>query len=255
VRSKMSNRSSISEDGDQPWRPSTSSLTPAGDGRQLQQKTTGQSSLPVFVFPTSITFYARDRLSYKQVLTLYNPYDFTLYFQVLSTKPDKYNVTNSEGRLKPRNCIDIVIRHKCASDVSQIGVTDKFRIHVQEVGYNDILGKKDISATLAEISLPDTTEDDEPSFAALTSSFGGTSQHLPRSNHVHFERPVAPQNANPNYWLIVIALACIAGLTLPTQGEKQSTNSFAPDYLHLTTSQKLVAAYILGLITMSLLRS
>ena len=37
--------------------------------------------LPVFVFPTSLTFYSNDQSSHKQVLTLYNPYEFVLKFK------------------------------------------------------------------------------------------------------------------------------------------------------------------------------
>lgn len=37
--------------------------------------------LPVFVFPPSIIFYFDDPASYKQILTLYNPYDFTIKFK------------------------------------------------------------------------------------------------------------------------------------------------------------------------------
>ena len=37
--------------------------------------------LPVFVFPTEIVYYVDDRSSHKQVLTVYNPYEFTLKFK------------------------------------------------------------------------------------------------------------------------------------------------------------------------------
>ena len=37
--------------------------------------------IPVFVFPTELTFYADSRSSHKQVLTVYNPYDFPFRFK------------------------------------------------------------------------------------------------------------------------------------------------------------------------------
>lgn len=37
--------------------------------------------LPVFAFPTSLTFYSDDQQSLKQVLTLYNPYEFPVKFK------------------------------------------------------------------------------------------------------------------------------------------------------------------------------
>lgn len=44
-----------------------------------KQKSDGR--LPVFVFPTELNFYINDQSSHKQVLTLYNPYDFTVQFK------------------------------------------------------------------------------------------------------------------------------------------------------------------------------
>ena len=37
--------------------------------------------LPVFVFPSSVNFYAEDSSSHKQVVTLYNPYEFLVKFK------------------------------------------------------------------------------------------------------------------------------------------------------------------------------
>lgn len=36
---------------------------------------------PVFVFPQSITFFLDEQSSHKQVLTLYNPYEFPVKFK------------------------------------------------------------------------------------------------------------------------------------------------------------------------------
>jgi len=40
-----------------------------------------ENLIPVFVFPNALTFYAGDQSTHKQVLTLYNPYDFAVRFQ------------------------------------------------------------------------------------------------------------------------------------------------------------------------------
>lgn len=37
--------------------------------------------LPVFVFPQNIIFFLDDQSTHKQVLTLYNPYDFPIRFK------------------------------------------------------------------------------------------------------------------------------------------------------------------------------
>ena len=41
----------------------------------------GEKRLPVFVFPEELQFVSEDDSSHKQVLTLYNPYDFNIKFQ------------------------------------------------------------------------------------------------------------------------------------------------------------------------------
>jgi len=52
-------------------------------------QSTNQADLPVFVFPTSLTFYSDDQASHKQVLTLYNPYEFPLKFKGKATLRNK----------------------------------------------------------------------------------------------------------------------------------------------------------------------
>lgn len=41
--------------------------------------------IPVFVFPEELKFVEQDQSSHKQVLTLYNPYDFNVKFEGTST--------------------------------------------------------------------------------------------------------------------------------------------------------------------------
>lgn len=55
--------------------------------QQHRQPELVEGSLPVFVFPTELVFYADDQTSHKQVLTLYNPYEFALKFKGQSAAP------------------------------------------------------------------------------------------------------------------------------------------------------------------------
>lgn len=216
----------------------------------------GEGQLPVFVFPHAITFCAEDQASHKQVLTLYNPYDFPVAFRVLSTSPRKYLVVDPEGTIKSRCCVDIVIRHNAVSP-SNCGVTDKFRIQIQEQGRRRlVLGRRDVPALLVETAVE----------AASPSGPGGDGAE-------HFEQLPTPQGAKlsllhaqhyaigdrgghvttgPNVTVVAAAVACVVALMLPTDGER---NSQLPKYLHLTVNQKLIAAYILGLVTMVIFRA
>lgn len=49
--------------------------------QQHRQPELVEGNLPVFVFPTELVFYADEQTSHKQVLTLYNPYEFALKFK------------------------------------------------------------------------------------------------------------------------------------------------------------------------------
>lgn len=40
-----------------------------------------EKKLPVFVFPEELKFDSDDESAHKQILTLYNPYDFNVKFQ------------------------------------------------------------------------------------------------------------------------------------------------------------------------------
>lgn len=195
--------------------------------------------LPVFVFPTELLYYADDHSSHKQVLTVYNPYEFTLRFKVLCTSPKRYSVVDSEGTVRPGCCIDIVIRLKDISE-SAYGRRDRFRLNVYEQGRRQALGRKDISATLLQTA-HGREESDE-----LDSS---SSHH---ADPMMFNADARPRTS-PGATVVLLAVVCIAALMLPTQGEKQQSN--IPEYLHLTTNQKLIAAYVLGLVTMVILRT
>lgn len=37
--------------------------------------------IPVFVFPTNLKFYLGSRQSHKQILTIYNPYEFKIKYK------------------------------------------------------------------------------------------------------------------------------------------------------------------------------
>lgn len=197
-------------------------------------------NVPVFVFPTELLFYADDRSSHKQILTLYNPYGFILSYKVLSTAPQKYVVGGSHGLIQPGCCVDIVIRHRDVSSATH-GQRDKFRISVSEHGKRKAIGHKDVPSVFLSSST-DVTEERKDSFSSTRQDSVATSTLTDASRS---------RDSSPSSLVVVIAVACISALLLPIQGDKGSN---LPDYLHLTVNQKLIAAYVLGLVTMVLLR-
>jgi hypothetical protein len=61
----------------------------------------------IIVHPRLLEFFYDDSNSYKQTTTLYNPSDFVIKFKVLSTAPKKYFVTEPEGYLNPKACVEL----------------------------------------------------------------------------------------------------------------------------------------------------
>ncbi|XP_003730214.1 motile sperm domain-containing protein 1 [Strongylocentrotus purpuratus] len=206
-----------------------------------QQPRLRDGKIPIFVFPTELAFYVDDRKSHKQVLTIYNPYDFPFRFKVLCTAPRKYNVVDSEGTVRPGCCVDILIRIKELSETG-FGQRDKFRLNLYHHGQREVIGRKDVPALLAATAQGRGDQDNED-----TSSQGSS----PSSSNLVFAQANRGR-AGPGATVVLLALMCIVALMLPTQGEKGSR---LPDYLHLTVNQKLIAAYVLGLLTMVLLRT
>lgn len=75
----------------------------------------------------------------------------------------------------------------------------------------------------------------------------------PSSTGADFFHSQTPPN-QPNWIACLAGLVCIISLFLPTEGEPSEAFK---DYswLHLTVNQKLVFAYVLGLVTMVILRT
>lgn len=206
--------------------------------------------VPVFVFPVQLDFYYEDQTTHKRVVTIYNPYEFDVTFKVLCNNPKKYAVVEPEGRILGQKCVDIVIRHVAVSPQS-CETTDKFRIHMYEEGTNEVLGKKDILATLH----PGAPETESSSLGKETRKTLGVLSSL--GSRAQSELAEGAQGSRdyqpPNYVACIAAVICILALFLPTEGEMSSLLCDYP-WLHLSVNQKLVFAYVLGLVTMAILK-
>jgi len=209
--------------------------------------------VPVFVFPVQLDFYYEDQTTHKRVVTIYNPYEFDVTFKVLCNNPKKYAVVEPEGRIMGQKCVDIVIRHVAVSPQT-CETTDKFRIHMFEEGTQEILGKKDILATLH----PGAPEAESASLGTQQRKTLGVLSSLAKGQvgGAQGENLLNRDGHPPNYIACIAAVVCILALFLPTEGEVISNNNLLSDYpwLHLSVNQKLVFAYVLGLVTMAILR-
>lgn len=90
--------------------------------------------LPVFVSPTELIFAFNKR---RLLLTVFNPYDNEAQFKIMTTSPERFDVSITKGTIKPNRRIDVNIRLPSQvidslpepSDVPQI--IDHFRVSLQ----------------------------------------------------------------------------------------------------------------------------
>jgi len=221
----------------------------------------GGPNRPVFVFPGNLDFYLEDQTTHKRVLTLYNPYDSDIIFKVLCNNPKKYAVVEPEGRIAAQKCIDIVVRHVAVSP-SAVQQTDKFRIQIfEDNSPGEVVGKRDVLATLHP-GVPDPSDSrhsaslphHSANAAALMAPQGSSNETGNYANTLNEHSSIA-YGQHPNLIACFAAIVCIIALFLPTEGESNNVMLKDYPYLHLTVNQKLVFAYVLGLVTMAILRT
>lgn len=213
--------------------------------------------MPVVVCPSQIDFFVDHQDSHKQVLTLYNINEFPVYFQLLSNAPRRYAVAEPEGMLKPHSFTDVVVRHREALEAN-VGRRDHLRIIMREEG-GQLHGHRDVPATLhaSRRGEPADVGGGPPAASSMGSvSLEPSSLPLRRSSRAGGSSSASTSSTGTSPPMLVVALACLVALLLPLEGvgEGEGHHPLLPGYLQLSHQQKLVAAYILGLITMLIFR-
>ncbi|XP_059062854.1 motile sperm domain-containing protein 1-like [Achroia grisella] len=210
-------------------------------------------NFPVFVFPVSLEFYLNARHTHKQLLTVYNPYDFSVNFKVLCTSPNKFTVIDPEGVIASQSCIDIVVRYTQPS-VTHCDTIEKFRITMYDRNTQQALGKRDIPTKLIEGEpLNTNTESLGDNFHPLAVRAAPVrpveEQLRVTCHHPSHHR----EQQQINVVAVAVSICCIVALLLPTQPEQQ-TKSQWPEWLHIGSNLKLVFSFVLGLVSMLVLR-
>uniref|UniRef100_A0A6M2DIU0 Putative conserved plasma membrane protein n=1 Tax=Xenopsylla cheopis TaxID=163159 RepID=A0A6M2DIU0_XENCH len=203
--------------------------------------------VPVFVFPPTLTFYTKSRETHKRVLSLYNPYEVPIEFIVKSTAPTKYTVIDPEGSIAPHSIVDITVRHLCPN-VGNSFVKDRFRVLMKDKITKKVLGKRDL-----RVELVDGYEEEQ---STLGDSHRDLSYFNPKNvtdlpaENSQQAQPIPKQ---PSWLVAFIGLICICGLFFPTDVSSETVNTFLPA-AKLSVSIKLILSFVLGMITMTVLR-
>uniref|UniRef100_A0A0R3RW38 Motile sperm domain-containing protein 1 n=1 Tax=Elaeophora elaphi TaxID=1147741 RepID=A0A0R3RW38_9BILA len=210
-----------------------------------------KGSLFAFVFPNELEIIISDPQTHKQILTLYNPYHFPIKFKVKCTNAHSFSVIEPHGILRASSSVDIIIRHVAVKSQTSIGL-EKFRIEIFSLHNHKISGSVDVVVHIVETAskfsqsryhqLVPTTSTDHSSVRDSTNSTQSSSFFRKRFDVT-----------SPLIMVCVVAVAvCAVALMLPTEG--LDVSAVVPNWLHLSVHLKLVFAYILGLVTLVLLR-
>lgn len=141
-----------------------------------------------------------------------------------------------------------VIRH-VAPIPSHYDVQDRFRIELSEEGAEGrVVGRKDVTSVLRAPAYPlELQGHSEPTPNPGPPAWTGPTPAR------HLQENAPQQLATSSFLLFLLAgIISVAFLLLPLQDE---LGSQLPHVLHVSLGQKLVAAYVLGLLTMVFLRT
>jgi len=184
------------------------------------------TKIPCLVVPPSISFSAQN---IKQVLTLYNPFDYFLKYKVLCTSPDSFQVWPSSGPLPPRSSLNIVLRLTNASKFKG-SRKHKFLIEIHDDSYT-VRGQQ-VIPVLKERPL--VSLGPERSVEAL---------HSPPVHSPHASSPPHPVPPNPRSFPLVIRVlpVCLGVALIAYLTSERSL---------LDQNSTLWAAFIIGMFTM-----
>lgn len=241
----------------------------------------------VYVHPKQFIFYADNQQSFSQVATLFNPFEFLIKFKVLSTAPTKYLVTDHPtGFLKPKCSIDFTVKHHGSAFIQNENenVSDKLRIQIysaasksnnNDSNNNDypLIGKKDLllhSVTHRELFFAQRRDDEKNSISSTNNNVKKQQQQRIISNggQTNNQQQSLYQDSSVSYLVIFVGLACLVIMFLPITGTGTTSTTindsdsfyyitlwtkFA-NVFHISFEIKLFAAFVLGMITMVILK-
>lgn len=76
----------------------------SGSSRAPADGDTSKVDLPVFVSPIELSFASNKRRCF---LTIYNPYGNEAQYRIMTTSPDRFDVSSTKGTIKPSRRVDV----------------------------------------------------------------------------------------------------------------------------------------------------
>ncbi|CAP34721.2 Protein CBG16873 [Caenorhabditis briggsae] len=201
-----------------------------------------EDALPVLLSTTELQFRYSEK-SLAKIVTLYNPFGHAITYKILCTATRNYTVNETTGTLQAKCRLDIVVR--CIQRLP-VGNIDKLKIEIAKKGAPSSCGSTVLNLLTVSSDAPDQEGQQVQRPAPAPPANQMTSSMMSDRGN----------DRNPhNMWLwVLIGMCCAFALLCPTIGDADLDKSSIPPTFHLTSQQKLVAAYILGIISALVLR-
>ncbi|CAF4196234.1 unnamed protein product, partial [Rotaria sordida] len=161
----------------------------------------------------------------------------------LCTASRTYSIAEPQGEIYPQHSVDIIVRLLDTS--SNQNVIHKIRIqYFDRRKPQDLIGKRDITCTLLSYNPLEQNFDDK-----INNSSSRIRTITTKISQQEIQDPLVV------LFLIILSTICTLILILPTISDDESSSKiYLPSYLHMTTNFKVVASYILGLLTVIFIR-
>lgn len=119
------------------------------------------TAIPCLVVPSSLKGFADPSTSFKQVLTIYNPFNHPIDFKVLATFPAHYIVSPSSGTLQERSSVYVFVQPQLDHVMlPKDYATDKFLVEVSDgLDEPSLLGKQVVAVKYDPISTSSSSID------------------------------------------------------------------------------------------------
>ncbi|UJR31130.1 hypothetical protein I4U23_018637 [Adineta vaga] len=167
------------------------------------------------------------------------------YLLVLCTAPRIYSIAEPQGEVHPQHSVDTIIRLlDPSSSSSNQNVVHKIRIqYFDRRKPQDLIGKRDITCTILSYKPSEENFDDDNHH---------TSDRMKTS--VAATNPSPQDTRDPLVITILSILGIICAIVLILPDDEGKIDTYLPSYLHITANSKVIASYILGLLTVVFIR-
>ncbi|GMT04747.1 hypothetical protein PENTCL1PPCAC_26921 [Pristionchus entomophagus] len=224
------------------------------------------TQVPVFLSTLDMEFVVSGHSpDVRKVLTLYNPYDYAINYKIFCTAPELFEIKyplvvreSGMGLVSAKHLVEINIRGLSSLMPNTI---HRLRVDIMKANRKEVIGSRVV--TIRAVSFP--SQPPSADQGGIFHRMGGDTRRRERDGGMGrrgdnigadvriVNEPLAAPPVNLSLIIIISAL-CLLALCLPIQKEIVPSESRIPSYLHISETQRVVAAFILGVCSVLILQ-